>query len=87
MPVKLGILGAGIIAHTFMESAPLVPQLEVAVICDVAEDVARVLAEPHNIAWETDYEDVLADETIQAVYIALPHHLHEQATVAAAASG
>ena len=87
MPVKLGILGAGIIAHTFMESAPLVPQLEVAVICDVAEDVARVLAEPHNIAWETDYEDVLADETIQAVYIALPHHLHEQATVAAAQAG
>ncbi len=87
MSVRLGVLGAGIIAKSFMESAPDVPGLDVAVICDIVEDAARVLAEPHNIPTATDYHTVLANETIEAVYIALPHHLHEHATIAAAEAG
>jgi len=87
MSIRLGVLGAGIIAKTFMEAAPDVPGLDVAVICDIAEDAARALAEPHDIPTATDFRAVLADETIDAVYIALPHHLHEQATIAAAEAG
>ena len=59
MPVTVGVLGAGIIAKSFMEAAPDVPDLEVAVICDVVEEAARAMAEPHSIAWVTDYRDVL----------------------------
>ncbi len=84
MPVKLGVLGAGIIAQSFMEAAPDVPGLEVALICDVREDTARALAQPLGIAWQTDYRAVLEDKTIDAVYIALPHHLHEEVAVASA---
>ena len=87
MPVRLGVLGAGIIAKSFMEAAPDVSHLEVAVICDVAEDAARALAAPQNINWVNDYRVVLQDDSIQAVYIALPHHLHEEATIAAAEAG
>lgn len=87
MTVRLGVLGAGIIAKSFMEAAPNVPGLEVAVICDIAEDAARALAERHDIPTTTDFRAVLADETIEAVYIALPHHLHEDATIAAAEAG
>ena len=87
MPVRLGVLGAGIIAKSFMEAAPDVPELDVAVICDVVEDAARALAEPHGSAWLTNYRRVLEDESIQAVYIALPHHLHEEVAVAAARAG
>ena len=87
MPVKLGVLGAGIIAKSFMEAAPQVPDLEVGVICDVAEDAARAMAKPLGIAWVTNYQEVLADEAIEAVYVALPHHLHEEVTIAAAEAG
>ncbi len=87
MPVTVGVLGAGIIAKSFMEAAPDVPDLEVTVICDVVEEAARAMAEPHSIAWVTDYRDVLEDQRIQAVYVALPHHLHEEVTVAAARAG
>jgi len=86
-PVRLGVLGAGIIAKSFMEAAPNVADLEVATVCDIDENRARSLAEPQNIAWETDYHAVLADDSIQAVYIALPHHLHEEVAIAAAEAG
>ncbi|MCY4019554.1 MAG: Gfo/Idh/MocA family oxidoreductase [Chloroflexi bacterium] len=87
MPVRLGVLGAGIIAGSFMEAAPDVPDLETAVICDLVEASARALAEPHGIAWETDYRAVLEDETLDAVYIALPHHLHAEVAAASAEAG
>ena len=48
---------------------------------------ARALAEPLNIAWETDYRAILQDDSIDALYIALPHHLHEEVTIAAAEAG
>ena len=70
-----------------MEAAPDVSDLEVAVICDVAEDAAHALAEPQQINCVTDYQAVLEDDSIQAVYIALPHHLHEEVTIAAAEAG
>ena len=87
MGVRLGVIGAGIIAKSFMEAAPAVAELEVAVICDIVEEAARALADPLNIAWETDYRTVLQDDSIAALYIALPHHLHEAAAVAAAEAG
>lgn len=87
MGVRLGVIGAGIIAKSFMEAAPAVAELEVAVICDIAEDAARALGEPLNIAWETDYRALLQDDSIDALYIALPHHLHEAVTIAAAEAG
>lgn len=87
MAVRLGVIGAGIIAKSFMEAAPDVADLEVAVICDIAEDAVRALAEPLNIAWETGYRSVLQDDSIDALYIALPHHLHETVTIAAAEAG
>lgn len=87
MSIRLGVLGAGIIAKSFMEAAPNVPGLDVAVICDIVEDAARALAEPHDIPTAADFRAVLADETIEAVYIALPHNLHEGATIAAAEAG
>lgn len=87
MALRLAVLGAGIIAKTFMEAAPDVADLAVVAICDINEEAARALAQPLDIAWVTDYRAVLADDSIQAVYIALPHHLHEAATVAAAQAG
>lgn len=87
MTVKLGLLGAGIIANSFMQAAPSVAGLQVTLICDTCEDKARALAQPHGAAWTTDYRQALAEDKIDAVYIALPHHLHEAAAVAAAQAG
>ena len=87
MPVQLAVIGAGIIAKSFMEAAPSVADLEVALICDINESAARALAHPHGIPTATDYRAALANSAIDAVYIALPHHLHAESAVAAAEAG
>jgi UDP-N-acetylglucosamine 3-dehydrogenase len=87
MPVNVAVLGAGSIAKSFMEAAPHVPDMVVGAICDVNAEVARAMAEPRKIEWVTDYRQVLADDKIQAVYIALPHYLHAEVAVAAAEAG
>src|SRR5580765_5582704 len=49
---------------------------EIAVVCDPDPDVLawyERLARPRLVA---DYADVLADESVEAVYCAVPHHLH-----------
>jgi predicted dehydrogenase len=51
---------------------------EIAVVCDVNPDVLAWYAglEPAPRP-TTDWRDVLADESVEAVYCAVPHHLHE----------
>jgi predicted dehydrogenase len=52
----------------------------------VAESAAKFEAE-HSLPVYADYEQVLADPSIDAVILTIPHLLHEEAVVAAAAAG
>ena len=61
---------------------------EIAAVCDVNADVLRWyerLDPPPRLV--TDYEEVLADDSIEAVYCAVPHHLHEELYVAVLRAG
>jgi len=61
---------------------------EIAIVCDLSRDV---------LAWyerldpaprlTTDYRELLADDTVEAVYCAVPHHLHEEVYVATLQAG
>jgi predicted dehydrogenase len=61
---------------------------EVAAVCDVNEQVLewyeRLDPTPRLLA---DYRDLLADDSIEAVYCAVPHHLHEEIYIAALRAG
>ncbi len=60
----------------------------VAAVCDVNPDVLawyeRFDPAPRLVS---DYRDLLGDETIEAVYCAVPHHLHEEVYVACLEAG
>ena len=86
-PVRLAVIGAGIIAKSFMEAAPAVADLAVTCICDINAKAAAALADAQGISVAADYREVLKDDAIDAVYIALPHHLHAESAVAAAMAG
>jgi predicted dehydrogenase len=61
---------------------------ELAVVCDANPDVLswyeRLSPRPRLTG---DYREVLEDETVEAVYCAVPHHLHREIYVAAIQAG
>jgi predicted dehydrogenase len=71
--VKLGIIGCGVIGNSHLNSATKSPLAEVIAVADVIEDRARSVAEKFSIpSFYTNEDDLLADERIEAVILAMP---------------
>jgi predicted dehydrogenase len=87
--VKIGIIGAGMIAHrSHAEAFQAVPEAEVVAIADVDEERAKTLAEKYSVPQVyTSYEELLAKSGVDAVSVALPVFLHAPATIAALEAG
>ncbi len=94
--VRFGVIGAGLMGREFASAAArwlhLTPELgvrpELAVVCDPNPDVLawyeRLEPAPRLVA---DYRELLADQTVEAVYCAVPHRLHEEICTAALEAG
>jgi len=87
--VRIGIIGAGMIAHrSHAEAFQQVLEAEVVAVADVDEARVRAFAEKFEIPQIfTRYEELLARSDIDAVSVALPVFLHAPATVAALQAG
>ncbi|MFL7810722.1 MAG: Gfo/Idh/MocA family protein [Anaerolineae bacterium] len=90
MTLKIGLIGCGGIMQPHVEGWKAISQrAQVVAVADISEEnaTARVaqLGQPARIY--QDYHELLADDEIDAVDIALPHHLHRDAIVAAAQAG
>ena len=88
-PVSWGVLGVANIAVKKVIPAMLRSELSrVDAIASRNPDKARDAARQFGIPRAHDsYEALLADPTIEAVYIPLPNHLHLEWTIAAARAG
>ena len=88
-PVRWGILGAARIADGAI--LPGIGKSEWAAAQAVATrdlDRAQAMAKKHGIARAYgSYDEILADPEVEAVYIALPNHLHVEWTRKAADAG
>jgi predicted dehydrogenase len=93
--VRFGLIGGGLMGREFASAAARWVHLadigvrpELAVVCDTNPDVLawyeRLEPRPRLT---TDYRELLADTSIEAVYCAVPHHLHEEMYVAALKAG
>ena len=84
--IRYGILGAARIARAFAREKP--GNAEIAAIAsrdiEKAKDFAREFQIPTSYG---SYEDLVQDKTIDAVYIALPHHMHHEYTIRCAEVG
>lgn len=77
--MRTAILGAGTIVPAFLEAASKIEELEIYAIFGQERDL------PAMKEWQdrygiskiySDYDELLADEAVQVVYVALPNHLH-----------
>ena len=79
--LKLAVIGCGAIAQkVHLPVAVLSDQIEVTVLVDKFLPRARELADKYSVpAVADDYRDVIGQ--VDAVIVALPHHLHAPVTI------
>jgi predicted dehydrogenase len=86
---RMGIIGGGNIAGYHVDGYLLAAdRAKVTAIADVDPENARTLADRAGGAQVfADYRELIASGSVDAVDICLPHHLHAEAILAAAAAG
>lgn len=93
--VEVGIVGGGLMGRetavafqrwTALQDHPVRPRLRA--ICDVSRDALSWFDRIEGLALRTaDYRELLADDRIDVLYLAVPHHLHEQLYLDTIAAG
>lgn len=84
--MKIGILGSGMIVPTHADTVKLVDGVEDVAICcrPKSIDKANELAKTYNLKWVyTDYDEMLSNPEIDAIYVALPNHMHYEVSLKA----
>ena len=77
--MKLGIIGAGMIAQEVLTFINEIENIDMVCIAATtrSEDKLKKLSEEYKIGeYYTDYEKLLANPDVEVVYIALPNNLH-----------
>src|ERR1043165_9939317 len=88
-PIRIGVLGAAkIVPSALLKPATTNSAVEVAAIAARDPSRAEAFAAKHGIRIvHSDYEALLADSSLDAVYIPLPNGLHGRWTLAALEAG
>ncbi len=94
--IRFGIIGCGLMGREFASAAARWTHLtatparpEIVAICNRSEKPCEWFkqAAPSIQQTTNDYRELLANPNVDAVYVALPHHLHEEVYVAAIEAG
>ncbi len=94
--VKFGIIGCGLMGREFASAAARWFHLlqmdvrpEIIAVCDTNEKATGWFADNLNTIKQitTDYQKLLANPEVEAVYIAVPHNLHKELYCAALKAG
>lgn len=85
-PVRIAILGAGIIAQSIHIPSIIRAGFKLVAVCDLSPSRANEVASRYGVAAVTDPAEVLADPNIDAVLVATPGS-HTQLTIAALNAG
>jgi predicted dehydrogenase/aryl-alcohol dehydrogenase-like predicted oxidoreductase len=86
--LRWGILGTGNIASRFASQVPASVTGELAAIGSRSQASADAFGDKYGIPHRhASYDELLADETVDAVYIATPHPLHPEWAIKAAEAG
>jgi predicted dehydrogenase len=75
--IHWGILGTGMIAHNFVAGLHELPDAVVRAVGSRTKEKAELFAHNNDVTQAYgSYEQLVADKTIDIVYIATPHHRH-----------
>jgi predicted dehydrogenase len=85
--MNVGIVGAGTIGRIHAEAYARQPNCAVVAVADVDAERGQRLAEPFGATYFPSLNHLLAGARVDAVSVCLPHALHAEAVLMAAAAG
>src|SRR3954462_5367134 len=85
--LRIGLIGCGEIAVRTAAAIASSRHAEHVMVMDTRAELAQDLGATYGVPWTDRVDDLLANPTVEAVYIAVPHHLHATLTMQAAAAG
>ena len=81
--MKLGIIGSGMIVYDLLTFIDIIDEIELTAILGRKESQEKIetLINKHHIKKAYyDYDELLNDDEIDTIYVALPNHLHYEYT-------
>jgi len=85
--IKVGVVGTGFIGPAHIEALRRLPNVEVAALCEVTEELAKEKAEALGIERYYTFENLLKQSDIVSVHICTPNFLHYSQSKAALQAG
>ncbi len=85
--IQVGIIGAGSYGESHAQAMRELSAVKLVAASRTNADALSSFVSTYGGAAYTDYRDLLADEQVNAVVIATPHHLHTEIVLAAARAG
>jgi len=85
--IKVGVVGTGFIGPAHIEALRRLPNVEVAALCEVTEELAKEKAGVLGIERYYTFENLLKQSDITSVHICTPNFLHYSQSKAALQAG
>jgi len=85
--LNAAIIGLGWWGKILTQTLAASDKITVVKLADVDADGGAAFAAEHGIDFTTEFAEVLADDTVDAVILATPHSLHEEQIISAAGAG
>src|SRR5215213_7652352 len=85
--LRIGMIGCGEIAVRTAAAIASSRHARHVMVMDTQAALAQDLGGRYGVPWTERVDDLLANPEVDAVYIAVPHHLHARLTVQAADAG
>ncbi|GEO06969.1 dehydrogenase [Adhaeribacter aerolatus] len=85
--IKVGVVGTGFIGPAHIEALRRLPNVEVAALCEITEELAKQKAEGLGIERYYTFENLLKQDDITSVHICTPNFLHYSQSKAALQAG
>lgn len=85
--IKVGVVGTGFIGPAHIEALRRLPNVEVAALCEVSQELAEAKAAQLGIGRAYTFEELLKQDDITAIHICTPNFLHYSQSKAALEAG
>jgi myo-inositol 2-dehydrogenase/D-chiro-inositol 1-dehydrogenase len=84
---RIGLVGAGRIAQVHAAAYQRIARGEIVAVTDPVTAAAERMSAEHGYELKSSFEDILADDSIDAVLLATPNFLHAEQTIQALEAG